>query len=88
MYELFVSAAWIDSEVRSCGRKIVYAFFAAASVGTSLAALATFLESCLGTRSETLSKPAASESTRPWLFARLFEHGLTRGVVAPGKVSL
>ena len=56
MYELFVSAIWIDSEVQKSVREIVYAFLAAASVGTSLAALATFLESCLGTRSETPSQ--------------------------------
>lgn len=88
MYELFVSATRIDSEVQSLRRKSVYALLAAASVGTSLAALGTFLISCFGTRDETLSTSAAFEFNRPWLFARLFKHGLTRGVVAPGRVSL
>ncbi len=85
MHNLYVSSDWLEPAFHSLSFKIASAFILAVSVGTVLAALATFLESYLGSESETPSSMAVSQKRR--LVARLFDYGATRGLGTLTKTS-
>jgi hypothetical protein len=85
MHNLYASSDWLDPIFHSLSFKIASAFILAVSVGTVLAALATFLESYLGSKSETPSSTAVSPKRQ--LVARLFDYGATRGLGILTKTS-